>query len=64
MHDVSRQSKVADLHYLALREQDVPGSQISVDTLQNENSLLLTVPHVLAKPFVQLQLLASISVCI
>lgn len=64
MHDVSRQSKVADLHYLALREQDVPGSQISVDTLQNENSLLLTVPRVLAKPFVQLQLLASISVCI
>lgn len=36
MHDVSRQSKVADLHYLALREQDVPGGQISVDTLQEE----------------------------
>lgn len=38
MHDVSRQSKVTDLHYLALREQDVPGSQISVDTLQNEEA--------------------------
>lgn len=38
MHDVSRQSKVADLHYLALREQHVPGSQISVDTLQNERT--------------------------
>lgn len=38
MHDVSRQSKVADLHYLALREQDVPGGQISVDTLQEETT--------------------------
>lgn len=38
VHDVSRQPKVADLHYLALREQDVPGSQISMDTLQDETS--------------------------
>lgn len=38
VHDVSRQSEVADLHYLALREQDVPGGQISVDTLQEETT--------------------------
>lgn len=34
MHDVSRQSKVTDFHYLALREKDIPGSQIAVHTLQ------------------------------
>lgn len=57
MHDVSCQSKVANLHYLALREQDVPGSQISVDTLKNEKNLLLpTVPHVTVKLFIQLQM--------
>lgn len=38
VHDVPRQSKVADLHYLALRQQDVPGGQISVDTLQEETA--------------------------
>lgn len=72
VHDVSRQSKVADLHYLALREQDVPGGQISVDTLQGEthtcaySRLLMSPPSTL----VQLQMavlalrLASIPVCI
>lgn len=34
MHDVSRQAEVTDLHYLALRQKDIPGSQIAVHTLQ------------------------------
>lgn len=39
MHDVSGQSEVTDLHYLALREKDIPGSQVPVNTLQNTNTL-------------------------
>lgn len=38
MHDVSGQSKVTDLHYLALREKDVPGCQVAVNTLQNTST--------------------------
>lgn len=37
MHDVSSQSEVTDLHYLALREEDIPGSQISMHTLQRKS---------------------------
>lgn len=62
MHDVSGQSEVADLHDLALGEQDVPGSQVSVDTLRSEKTVDETVPHVAAKPAVQSLQLASVSV--
>lgn len=36
MHDVSGQSEVTDLHYLALREEDVPGGEIPMHTLQKQ----------------------------
>lgn len=62
VHDVSGQSEVADLHDLALGEQDVPGSQVSVDTLRSEKTVDETVPRVAAKPAVQSLQLASVSV--
>lgn len=34
MHDVPGQSEVTDLHDIALREKDVPGSQVPMNTLQ------------------------------
>lgn len=40
MHDVPGQPEVTDLHYLALREEDVPGSQVAVNTLQNKQKEL------------------------
>lgn len=36
MHDVSGQSKVTDLHYLALREEDIPGGEVPMHTLPKE----------------------------
>lgn len=36
MHDVPGQSKVTDLHYLALREEYVPGCKVSVHALKKE----------------------------
>lgn len=36
VHDVPGQTEVADLHDLALGQQDVPGSQVAVDALQRE----------------------------
>jgi hypothetical protein len=36
MHDVSGQAKVTDLHYLPLREQDVPSSQVPMHTLYSK----------------------------
>lgn len=38
MHDVSGQSKVTDLHYLALREEDIPGCEVPVHTLKKTES--------------------------
>ena len=38
VHDVSGQAEVADLHNLSLGEEDVPGSQVSVYTLDGENN--------------------------
>lgn len=38
MHDVSGQSEVADLHDLALRQKDIPGSQVPMNTLQNKKT--------------------------
>lgn len=40
MHDVSGQSEVTDLHYLALREKDIPGSQVPVNTLEKKKAQL------------------------
>lgn len=34
VHDVSGQSEVTDLHYLALREEDIPGSEVPMHTLK------------------------------
>lgn len=52
VHDVSGQPKVADLHDLALGEQDVPGGQVSVDTLRErgreKDPLSLTGPYFLS----------------
>lgn len=36
VHDVSGQSEVTDLHYLALREEDVPGGQVAVNALPKQ----------------------------
>lgn len=45
MHDVSRQAEVTDLHYLALREEHVPGCKVPVHTLQKKISSLLHHTH-------------------
>lgn len=52
MHDVSGQAKVADLHYLALGEEDVPGREVPVHTLpkQGEEPRLASVLPSRSKP--------------
>lgn len=38
MHDVSGKSKVTDLHYLALGEEDIPGCEVPMHALHKEMS--------------------------
>ena len=40
-HDVSCQTKVTDLHQLPLADEDVPGSQVTMHTLQGGRALSL-----------------------
>lgn len=40
-HDVSCQTKVTDLHQLSLADEDIPGSQVTMHTLQGGRALSL-----------------------
>lgn len=63
VHDVPGQTEVADLYYLALGEQDVPGSQVAVDALQGKRKKPKSVtapaapkrlcPNTVSHPFIQ-----------
>lgn len=51
---VSGQTKVSDFHHIILRYQNVPGRQVSMDTLRTQRGEVITTNHASATNIIQL----------
>lgn len=50
---VSGQTKVSNFHHIILRHQNIPGCQVSMDTLHTQKREVITTNHVSATNIIQ-----------